>query len=275
MEWTKSNISSSELEQKQQAYIKEALEMAKRSLSMQEEKMIAEKAAAEKAAAEKAAAEKAAAGKVAAEKAAAEKAAAEKVAAEKAAAEKAAAEKAAAEKAAAEKAAAEKVAAEKAAAEKAAAEKAAAEKAAAERAAAEKAAAEKAKEEFTKLSEKTEDLNEPVFEKEETSEKEPAAPAPVFQMLTANRDEEKEQCPKPEQDNAAVSKEEKNGNDCRNEQKDKNCDEDIIDIAARKKQQAAQQQRPNSPANFNQYINQHNRSQCNCPSCQKKRAGQQ
>ena len=230
MEWTKSNISSSELEQKQQAYIKEALEMAKRSLSMQEEKMIAEKAAAEKAAAEKAAAEKAAA---------------------------------------------EKVAAEKAAAEKAAAEKAAAEKAAAERAAAEKAAAEKAKEEFTKLSEKTEDLNEPVFEKEETSEKEPAAPAPVFQMLTANRDEEKEQCPKPEQDNAAVSKEEKNGNDCRNEQKDKNCDEDIIDIAARKKQQAAQQQRPNSPANFNQYINQHNRSQCNCPSCQKKRAGQQ
>lgn len=103
MEWTKSNLSGSELEKQQQAYIKEALEMAKRSVSSQLEKA-AEKAAAEKAAAEKAAAEKAAAEKAAAEKAAVEKAAAEKAAAEKAAAEKAAAEKAAAEKAAAEKA---------------------------------------------------------------------------------------------------------------------------------------------------------------------------
>ncbi len=95
MEWKKTNISSSELEKQQQAYIKEALEMAKKSISIEKNK--AEKAAAEKAAAEKAAAEKAAAEKAAAEKAAAEKAAAEKAAAEKAAAEKAAAEKAAEE----------------------------------------------------------------------------------------------------------------------------------------------------------------------------------
>ena len=96
MEWTKSNISGSELERQQQAYIKEALEMAKRSVSLQMENAAA-KAAAEKAAAEKAAAEKAAAEKAAAEKAAAEKAAAEKAAAEKAAAEKAADDKADAE----------------------------------------------------------------------------------------------------------------------------------------------------------------------------------
>ena len=97
MEWKKSNISSSELERQQEAYIKEALEMAKRSITGGSDKAAAEKLAAEKAAAEKLAAEKAAAEKAAAEKAAAEKLAAEKEAAEKAAAEKETAEKSAAE----------------------------------------------------------------------------------------------------------------------------------------------------------------------------------
>ena len=87
MEWKKSNISSSELERQQEAYIKEALEMAKRSITGGSDKAAAEKLAAEKAAAEKAAAEKAAAEKLAAEKEAAEKAAAEKETAEKSAAE--------------------------------------------------------------------------------------------------------------------------------------------------------------------------------------------
>ena len=118
MEWKKTSISGAELERQQQAYIKEALEMAKRSVTSQfgssDKNSVDDKAAVEKASAEKIAAEKAAAEKIFAEKAAAEKAAAEKIAAEKAAAERITAEKAAAEKIAAEKAA-EKTAAEKAA----------------------------------------------------------------------------------------------------------------------------------------------------------------
>ncbi|MCM1487595.1 MAG: histone H1-like repetitive region-containing protein [Firmicutes bacterium] len=255
MDWKKSNISSSELEQKQQAYIKEALEMAKRSLSVQEEKA-AERAAAEKAAAEKAAAEKAAAEKAAAEKAAAEKAAAEKAAAEKAAAEKAAAEKAAAEKAAAEKAAAEKAAAEKAAAEKAAAEKAAAEKAA-------------AAEELTKFSDKEEALDQPAFAEEEEEPCADPAPMPDFQELTKEPSEKAEKCEVAVQDSPAEKSE---ADRC---QKQDTCNEtDLIDIAARKKQQSTEGQRPSSSVSLNQYISQHNQARCSCPSCQKKRAGQ-
>mgnify|MGYP001144615992 CR=1 FL=1 len=198
MEWKKSNISGSELEKQQQAYIKEALEMAKRSVAVHLDNAAIE-----------------------AEKAAAEKAAAEKAAAEKAAAEKAAVEKAAAEKAAVEKAAAEKAAVEKAAVEKADAEKAAAEKAAAEK---------KEAEELTKYT-------------------------------GDNKNTE-----------------------CINESKTECCDEsinneDIIDIAElkRKKQEQTsiaptQNNASSNPPNFNNYINNHNKAQCNCPNCQRKRA---
>ena len=77
MEWKKTSISGAELERQQQAYIKEALEMAKRSVTSHfgssDKKTADEKIAADKAIAEKSAAEKVAAEKAAAEKAAAEK----------------------------------------------------------------------------------------------------------------------------------------------------------------------------------------------------------
>ena len=53
MEWKKTSISGAELEKQQQAYIKEALEMAKRSVTSQfgnsDKKSADEKSAAEKA----------------------------------------------------------------------------------------------------------------------------------------------------------------------------------------------------------------------------------
>ena len=227
MEWKKSNISGAELEKQQQAYIKEALEMAKRSVTAQLDNS-AKIAAAEKAAAEKATAERVAAEKAAAERVAAEKAAAEKAAAEKAAAEKAAAEKAA-EKAAAEKATAERVAAEKAAAEKTAADKAAAEKAAVNKAE-EKADEENEEEELTQFS--------PIAEEE--SECEP--PKMPMQEITQSGEP------------------------------------DIIDIAQIKKENFTKESNSdrstNTPPNFNNYINQHNKAQCNCPNCQRKRSQQ-
>ena len=239
MEWKKTSISGAELERQQQAYIKEALEMAKRSVTSQfgssDKNSVYDKAAVEKAAAEKIAAEKAAGEKIFAEKAAAEKAAAEKIAAEKAAAEKIAAEKAAAEKIAAEKAA-EKIAAEKAA-EKTAAEKAA-----------EKTAAEKA-------AEKTDENNTiNIFEEDKEDEE-----LTQFSPIT----EEKTECEAPK----IVSEEiEQSG------------EPDIIDIAQIKKEnftkESDQAQISSDPPNFNNYINQHNKARCNCPNCQRKRQQQ-
>ena len=228
MEWKKSNISQSELEKQQQAYIKEALEMAKRSVASQFEK------AAE---IEKAKAEREAAEKIEAERIAAEKAEAERVAAEKAEAERIAAEKAEAERIAAEKAEAERIAAEKAEAERIAAEKAEA-----ERIAAEKTEAETLKEELTSYCGTNEE---------------------------ADKDES---CP----------------DQCLN-LSDK---DDIIDVTEVKKamepseaqnksrqrtmtQNGAANKKPSSPPNFNRFINEHNKSQCNCPNCQKRRAEQQ
>ncbi len=208
MEWKKSNISQSELEKQQQAYIKEALEMAKRSVASQFEK------AAE---IEKAKAEREAAEKIEAERIAAEKAEAERVAAEKAEAERIAAEKAEAERIAAEKAEAERIAAEK-------------------------TEAETLKEELTSYCGTNEE---------------------------ADKDES---CP----------------DQCLN-LSDK---DDIIDVTEVKKamepseaqnksrqrtmtQNGAANKKPSSPPNFNRFINEHNKSQCNCPNCQKRRAEQQ
>ena len=188
MEWKKSNISQSELEKQQQAYIKEALEMAKRSVASQFEK------AAE------------------------------------------------IEKAKAEREAAEKIEAERIATEKAEAERIAAEKAEAERIAAEKAEAEALKEELTSYCGTDED---------------------------ADKDKS---CP----------------DQCLN-LSDK---DDIIDVTEVKKamepcephnksqqrtmtQNGAANRKPSSPPNFNRFINEHNKSQCNCPNCQKRRAEQQ
>ncbi len=198
MEWKKSNISQSELEKQQQAYIKEALEMAKRSVASQFEK------AAE--------------------------------------IEKAKAEREAAEKIEAERIATEKAEAERIAAEKAEAERIAAEKAEAERIAAEKAEAEALKEELTSYCGTDED---------------------------ADKDKS---CP----------------DQCLN-LSDK---DDIIDVTEVKKamepcephnksqqrtmtQNGAANRKPSSPPNFNRFINEHNKSQCNCPNCQKRRAEQQ
>lgn len=178
MEWKKSNISQSELEKQQQAYIKEALEMAKRSVASQFEK------AAE----------------------------------------------------------IEKAKAEREAAEKAEAERVAAEKAEAERIVAEKTEAETLKEELTSYCGTNEE---------------------------ADKDES---CP----------------DQCLN-LSDK---DDIIDVTEVKKamepseaqnksrqrtmtQNGAANKKPSSPPNFNRFINEHNKSQCNCPNCQKRRAEQQ
>ncbi len=208
MEWKKTSISGAELEKQQQAYIKEALEMAKRSVTSQfgssDKKSVDEKAAAEK---------------VAAEKIAAEKAAAEKIAAEKAAAEKIAAEKAAAEKIAAEKAAAERIAAEKAAADKA-------------------------------------DENNTVNISEEDKEDED-----LTQFSPIAEEETVCEAPKTVSDETVQSGE-----------------PDIIDIAQIKKENFTKEsnlaQSSNNPPNFNNYINQHNKAQCNCPNCQRKRQQQ-
>ncbi len=238
MEWKKSNISQSELEKQQQAYIKEALEMAKRSVASQFEKA----AEIEKAKAEREAAEKIEAERIAAEKAEAERIAAEKAEAERIAAEKAEAERIAAEKAEAERIAAEKAETERIAAEKAEAERIAAEKAEAERIVAEKTEAETLKEELTSYCGTNEE---------------------------ADKDES---CP----------------DQCLN-LSDK---DDIIDVTEVKKamepseaqnksrqrtmtQNGAANKKPSSPPNFNRFINEHNKSQCNCPNCQKRRAEQQ
>ena len=208
MEWKKSNISQSELEKQQQAYIKEALEMAKRSVASQFEK------AAE---IEKAKAEREAAEKIEAERIAAEKAEAERVAAEKAEAERIAAEKAEAERIAAEKAEAERIAAEK-------------------------TEAETLKEELTSYCGTNEE---------------------------ADKDES-----------------------CLDQCLNLSDKDDIIDVTEVKKamepseaqsksrqrtmtQNGAANKKPSSPPNFNRFINEHNKSQCNCPNCQKRRAEQQ
>ncbi len=208
MEWKKSNISQSELEKQQQAYIKEALEMAKRSVASQFEK------AAE---IEKAKAEREAAEKIEAERIAAEKAEAERVAAEKAEAERIVAEKAEAERIAAEKAEAERIVAEK-------------------------TEAETLKEELTSYC--------------GTNEEADKYESCLDQCLNLS---------------------------------DK---DDIIDVTEVKKamepseaqnksrqrtmtQNGAANKKPSSPPNFNRFINEHNKSQCNCPNCQKRRAEQQ
>ena len=238
MEWKKSNISQSELEKQQQAYIKEALEMAKRSVASQFEKA----AEIEKAKAEREAAEKIEAERIAAENAEAERVAAEKAEAERIAAEKAEAERVAAEKAEAERIAAEKAEAERIAAEKAEAERIAAEKAEAERIAAEKTEAETLKEELTSYCGTNEE---------------------------ADKDES-----------------------CLDQCLNLSDKDDIIDVTEVKKamepseaqsksrqrtmtQNGAANKKPSSPPNFNRFINEHNKSQCNCPNCQKRRAEQQ
>ena len=258
MEWTKSNISRAELEQKQQAYIKEALEMAKRSsakaqddeaLREKEKKKAAEKAEAErKAAEEKAAAErKAAEAKAAAERMMEEKAAAERKAEE----EKAAYEKKIAE----EKAAAERKAAEKAEAERKAAE----EKAAAER----KAAEEEAKEQ------ELGDISDENAEPEEMVD-----PEDFVELIGAENTDEKckDEC----------TDDDKGEGECRDNgaeyEKHDECsdnDNDLINTAqlAQTKNPSNTSQKETAPANFNQYINRHNNNvQRNCPNCQKKRA---
>ena len=246
MEWKKSNISQSELEKQQQAYIKEALEMAKKSMASQFEKT----AEIEKAENERKAAEKAEA-----ERIAAEKAEAERIAAERAEAERIAAEKAKAEKIAAERAEAERIAAERAEAERIAAEKAKAERIAAERAEAERIAAEKIKEELTVYHNSEENDNNEVQD--------------ISKGSCQMSDDKKICC---EENSIKLN------------------EEDIIDISEIKKSSERQQsqqhqnqsQSPNqtqrqnvNPPNFNRYINDHNKNQCNCPNCRRKRAEQQ
>ncbi len=248
MEWKKSNISQSELEKRQQAYIKEALEMAKRSVASQFEKAKemeqaeVERKAAEQAEVERKAVEKAEAERKAAEQAEAERKAAEQAEAERKAAEQAEAERKAAKKAEAERKAAEQAEAERKAAKKAEAERKAAEQAEAERIAAEKAEAEKLKEEMTVYSE-------------------PQAP--------------EEGC-----------------GSCSDECLNLSDKDNIIDISEVKKtmepsekregnrERSITRQNPpcanqNTPPNFNRYINEHNKNQCNCPNCRKRRAEQQ
>ena len=223
MEWKKSNISGAELEQKQQAYIKEALEMAKRSSAKsQEDEAVRAQEAAEKMAKEKAAAEKEAAEKAEAERRA--------EAARKAAEEKAAREKAEAERKATE---------EKAEAERKAAE----EKAEAERKAAENAAAEAEKE---------------AAENEAEDNAEELINSDGFAELIGGDDTE-----------------DKDADHCEEEQgKCEDTDSELIDtaqLAHTENSEKAEQNEP-APANFNQYINQHNKAQCNCPNCRRKRA---
>ncbi|MCI8604800.1 MAG: cell envelope integrity protein TolA [Ruminiclostridium sp.] len=268
MEWKKSNISQSELEKQQQAYIKEALEMAKRSVASQFEKAAEiEKAKAEREAAEKIEAERIAAEKAEAERVAAEKAEAERIAAEKAEAERIAAEKAEAERIAAEKAEAERIAAEKAEAERIAAEKAEAERVAAKKAETERIAAEKA--EAERIAAEKAEAERIVAEKTEAETLKEELTSYCGTNEEADKDES---CP----------------DQCLN-LSDK---DDIIDVTEVKKamepseaqnksrqrtmtQNGAANKKPSSPPNFNRFINEHNKSQCNCPNCQKRRAEQQ
>lgn len=224
MEWKKSNISQSELEKQQQAYIKEALEMAKRSVASQFEK------AAEM-----------------------EKAKVEREAAEKAEAERIAAEKVEAERVAAEKAEAERIAAEKAKAERVAAEKAEAERIAAEKAEAERAAAEKAKAESEKLKEELTSFAEP---EEDTTDCKPCS----------------DECLKQSDKDCVIDIEEVKKTMSAPEKQDRN-------QAHNQERAITQNNTPNrkqgNPPNFNRYINEHNKNQCNCPNCQRRRAEQQ
>ena len=245
MEWTKSNISGAELERKQQAYIKEALEMAKRSKGQDEE---LERTAAEKAKAERKAAE--------------EKAEAERKAAERAAAEKQAAE----EKAEAERKAAERAAAEKQAAEKRAEAERKAAKEKAERAAAEKEEAAKRKSESEK--EAVEKERKDIAD-EEADVEELIDPEDFAELIgDDNMDEDVEDKGKDDKHEANEVGSEERG-DCGNK------DEELIDTSqlAHTKNPSNSSQKENAAANFNQYINLHNsQTQCNCPNCQKKRA---
>ena len=177
MEWKKTSISGAELERQQQAYIKEALEMAKRSVTSQF-------------------------------------GSSDKISAD-------------------EKADFEKTAAEKAAAEKAAAEKAAAER-----------AAENAPENNTTniCEENKEDDDLTQF-------------SPII--------EEETECAAPK---------------TASEEPIQSGEPDIIDIAQIKKEnftkESGQAQISSDPPNFNNYIDQHNKAQCNCPNCQRKRQQQ-
>lgn len=220
MEWKKSNMSQNELEKQQQAYIKEALEMAKRSMASQLDK------------------------------------AAEAERLKKEAAEKAAQEKAAAEKASQEKIAAEKAAQERAAAEKAAQEKAAAEKAAQEKSAAEKAGEKNTQEELPKYHELKENVNIEISKDYEEAEE-------IHDI------------------DGSTSSDEGDAEECRSN----TSEDDIIDISQIKnssdghQKNISQDKMPvrsqnGNPPNFNRYINEHNKNQCNCPHCQRKRAEQ-
>ena len=218
MEWKKSNITGAELEQKQQAYIKEALEMAKRSTAKAEDETAVR---------------------------AQEKAKVEKKAAEKAEAERKAAEKAAAEKQAAkEKAESERKAAE----EKAAAEKKAAEEAAAEKKAEKEAAAEKETEEE--------------MEDDNAESNELINPDDFAELIGAENTED------------GSEDFEKNGESKDEKQEECNeSDSELIDTAQLAKTKSSEKaKKENAPTNFNQYVNQHNKAQCNCPNCRRKRA---
>ena len=187
MEWKKTSISGAELERQQQAYIKEALEMAKRSVTSQF-------------------------------------GSSDKISAD-------------------EKADFEKTAAEKAAAEKAAAEKAAAEKAAAEKAAAERAAENAPENNTTNICEENKEDDD------------------LTQFSSIIEEETKCAAPKTASEEPIQSGE-----------------PDIIDIAQIKKEnftkESGQAQISSDPPNFNNYIDQHNKAQCNCPNCQRKRQQQ-
>lgn len=260
MEWTKSNISSAELEQKQQAYIKEALEMAKRSAKNQDDETIK---AQERAAAEKKAAE--------------EKAAAELRAAEKAESER----RAAAEKRADE----EKIEAErKAAEEKAEAErKAAEEKVEAERKAAkaDKIETEKAAEGEREVEEERTAGESEVSETEDNSDSE-AEPEELIDLEeftepigSNDADEKCDECEDHGAEDTVSNEDEKGSSVSEKQEVCDDGDDELIDTAqlAHTKNPAKSEQKETAPANFNQYINLHNeKAQCNCPNCQRKRA---
>ena len=288
MEWKKSNISQSELEKQQQAYIKEALEMAKRSVASQFEKAAEiEKAKAEREAAEKIEAERIATEKAEAERIAAEKAEAERIAAEKAEAERIAAEKAEVERIAAEKAEAERIAAEKAETERIAAEKAEAERIATEKAETERIATEKA--EAERIAAEKAEAERIAAEKAE-AERIAAEKAEAERIASEKAEAEalKEELTSYCGTDEAADKDKSCPDQCLN-LSDK---DDIIDVTEVKKamepcephnksqqrtmtQNGAANRKPSSPPNFNRFINEHNKSQCNCPNCQKSRAEQQ
>ena len=221
MEWKKSNISQSELEKQQQTYIKEALEMAKRSAALQFEKLVAS-----------------------------EKARNEFIAAEKTETKPIAAEKTEIKPIAAEKTEIKPIAAEKTEIKPIASEKTETEPVTTE------------KTEIKPVtSEKTETEPDNIKDKEETD---------TFII------------PKEaETDSASYSGEIL-------DQSDKDCVIDIEEvrktIEIHEKNNSSQPQltaqnntvsrKQVAPPNFNRYINDHNRNQCNCPNCQKRRTEQ-